>query len=216
MQPIHRTACQGVQPLSPRSLAGYLAVLIDRRVRSRMEPAEASAPVPCGVLGGNALIWVEDDPALATRCGRGLVVVAHASDQAEAPRSFVVSFPAGADGCTRRVPAIADALATLGWTVLAGRRGDMAPEDAATPGHAETAVLASDTRPGRKQRLWLTGPAAAPPGHLAPPHPAGPTREGGAVPFGGMTEPGPGRPGHAGSGRAAAAGPRRHPGGAPA
>ena len=183
MQPIHRTVCQDFQPLSLRFRAGYLAALIDRQVRLRVEPAGVSAPIPCDDPGGNTLTSVEDDPGLVTRCGRGLVVAAHASDQAEAPRSFAVSFPAGADGHRRCVPAIADALATLGWTVLAARRGETAPGHVETPGHAETTFLASDIRPGTKQRLWLAEPPAAPPGHPAPPVSAGPTQESRVVPL---------------------------------
>lgn len=175
VQPIHRASCQDAQAPSAGRLAGYLAELINTRARSCGALAGTGVGLDSsGKPEGSELIWVEGDPGLAKDPSRGMIVVAHGPGQPATQRSFVISFPLDGDGSPWRIPAVTDALATLDWTVVAVQRRRTAA------GEANTAVLASEARPGGERRLWLAEPSAAAPDHPGsslPDHP-GPVQPG--------------------------------------
>ncbi len=157
MQPIHRTSHRATQAPTAGYPAGLLADLIDGQVR--MQPAAPGATR----LGwadppdANALIWVEDDPGLATARNRGLLVVAHGASQAAAEHSCVISYPAGPADDGQDILAVSERLTAMGWLLLS-----CLDQETAT-GHASIAVLVSRALPGMEQRLWLVASAAAPP-----------------------------------------------------
>ena len=180
MQPIHRTSCQGTGPSASVSLAGYLARLIDGQAQARTALA-AGGRGPDAAGDANALIWVEDDaapeqaaprnaaprnaapggdapgdpkhgPGLPGPRARRMIVAAHGPGQAMAERSFIISYPVGANGGGQRIPAVSAMLAGMGWSVLAFRRWRTAL------GRTSTAVLVNTARPGGEQRLWLAEP----------------------------------------------------------
>ncbi|MGI4943571.1 MAG: hypothetical protein ACRYHQ_23895 [Janthinobacterium lividum] len=144
MQPIHRTSCQGIQPLSAACLADHLAALIDGQAQACREPVKP--------LGGNALIWVKGEPGLADGRNRGMIVVGHGPDLAATERSLVISYPLGAGDERRCLHAVSDALQKLGWSVVAFRCRETAT------GCANTAVLVNHAFPGGQQRLLLAEP----------------------------------------------------------
>ena len=157
MQPIYRTSCQGIQPLSATRLADYLADLIDGQAQARRAPADdcVQGMVPMGLPGGNALIWVEGEPKSAGGCNRGMIVVGHGSDPAVAEGSSVISYPLGTSNQQQCIPAVTSALQKMGWSVVALRCRKTAA------GCAHTAVLVTRTHPGEEHRLLLAEPIQA-------------------------------------------------------
>ena len=157
MQPIHRTSCQDIQPLSATCRADYLAALIDGQAQARRALADncAQGTDPTEPPGGNALIWVEGEPKLADGRNRGMIVVGHGSDPTVAERSSVISYPLGASDERQCIPAVASALQKMGWSVVALRCRKTAA------GRANTAVLVNQARPGGEQRLLLAEPIQA-------------------------------------------------------
>ena len=112
MQPIHRTLCQNMQPLSALPFSDYLAALVDGQAQARMALADdrMQGTDPTEPLGGNALIWVEGEPMLADGRHRGMIVVRHGSDPTVAERSSVISYPLGASDERQCIPAVTSAL----------------------------------------------------------------------------------------------------------
>ena len=157
MQPIHRTSCQDIQPLSATCRADYLAALIDGQAQARRALADdrVQGTDSTEPPGGNALIWVEGEPKLADRRDRGMIVVGHGSDPAAAERSSVISYPLEASNQQQCIPAVTSALQGMGWSVVALRCRKTAA------GRANTAVLVNQTRPGGEQRLLLAEPIQA-------------------------------------------------------
>ncbi len=144
MQPIHRTSCQGIQPLSASCLADHLAALIDGQAQACREPA--------GPPGGNALIWVKGEPELADGRNRGMIVVGHGPDLPATERSLVISYPLGAGDERQCLQAVSNALQKLGWSVVAFRYRKTAT------GCANTAVLVNHALPDGQQQLLLAEP----------------------------------------------------------
>ena len=147
MQAIHRTSCQGIQPLLASCLAEHLAALIDGQAQACREPA--------GPPGGNALIWVKGEPGLADGRSRGMIVVGQGRDPAATERCLVISYPLGAGDDRQCLHAVSSALQRLGWSVVAFRCRNTAT------GCANTAVLVNHALPDGQQRLLLAEPIKA-------------------------------------------------------
>ena len=157
MQPIHRTSCQGIPPLSASCLAEHLAALINGQAQECSAPADGclQGAAPARPPGGNGLIWVEGEPGLADGYSRGMIVVGHGSDPAVMDRSLVISYPLGAGDERQCLRAVSNALQKLGWLVVASRCRETAT------GRANTAVLVNPARCGVEQRLLLAEPVQA-------------------------------------------------------
>ena len=157
VQPIHRTSCQGIPPLSASCLAEHLAALINGQAQECSAPADGclQGAAPAGPPGGNGLIWVEGEPGLADGHSRGMIVVGHGSDPAVMDRSLVISYPLGAGDERQCLRAVSNALQKLGWLVVVSRCRETAT------GRANTAVLVNPARCGVEQRLLLAEPVQA-------------------------------------------------------
>lgn len=147
VQPIHRTSCQGIRPLSASCLVDHLAALIDGQAQACREPA--------GSAGGNSLIWVEGEFGPADGCSRGMIVVGHGPNRAAMKRFLVISYPLGAGDGRSCLHAVSNALRRLDWSVVASRCRKTATRC------ANTAVLVNHARPGGQQRLLLAEPVQA-------------------------------------------------------
>ena len=167
MQPIYRTSCQDMQPLSATCLADYLADLIDGQAQVRRALADGcvQGTDPSGPPGGSALIWVEGEPKSADGRNRGMIVVGHGSDPAAAERSSIISYPLGASNQQQCIPAVTSALQKMGWSVVTFTCRKTAA------GCANTAVLVTQTHPGGEHRLLLAEPIQAAPQRPAAPVP---------------------------------------------
>ena len=154
MQPIHRTSCQNIQPLSALPLSDYLAALIDWQAQACRTLADdrVQGTDPTELSGSNVLIWVEGGPKLADGRDRGMIVVGHGSDPTVAERSSVISYPLGANDERQHIPAVTSALQKMGWSVMALRCRKTAAS------RANTTVLVNRNRPGGEQRLLLMEP----------------------------------------------------------
>ncbi len=101
----------------------------------------------------SVLIWVDGDTEQVREPDagryRGMIVVAHGSDQGTTEGSFIISYPIATDDDGPHVDAVSGVLEALGWSVRASRCGRTAG------GQVNTAVLVSNALPGAERRLWL-------------------------------------------------------------